>query len=206
MDKRDYDAFAQVLDVTYDLISGGKTVLSGEAKAVFFADLARYPLGMVKAGFSAHRKDPQHGRYVPKPADIIHQIELHAPSDSRPGPEEAWAMVPKGEDESGVCTQEMLQAFVAAKPLMDGGKNIAARLAFIEAYKRLVVLARDQNPVPEWFPSLGSNKGEQASAIQKAVDAGRMSAEHAQRLLPNTNISHAGAKLLEGVQIRRIAP
>ena len=103
---------------------------------------------------------------------------------AEPGPDEAWAMMPRDEDTSVVMTEEMAQALHIAQPLLDEGDQIAARRAFIEAYKRIVDAAKRAGMPPRWFPSLGHSKDGREAALIEAVRLGRMNSEHAIALLP----------------------
>jgi len=93
-------------------------------------------------------------------------------------------MIPKDEHASAVMTEEMAQALHIAQPLIDDGDQYGARMAFVEAYKRIVDAAKlDGTPV-KWFASLGFDKEERASVIADAVRLGRLRADHAASLLP----------------------
>ena len=61
--------------------------------------------------------------------------------DGRPGAEEAWALIPKIEDPSGILTEEMQAAMRVAYGLLFD-VPIAARMAFKEAYQREFQKAR----------------------------------------------------------------
>src|SRR5262249_26427399 len=58
-------------------------------------------------------------------------------NDGRPGPEEAWARMPKGdrtEDDTIVWCEEEQAAYNACRPLLLDGDLIGARMAFKESY------------------------------------------------------------------------
>lgn len=48
---------------------------SPELAKLYMLDLAEYSTESVKRAFSRHRKDPERGRFFPKVADIVYQIE-----------------------------------------------------------------------------------------------------------------------------------
>lgn len=104
--------------------------------------------------------------------------------DGHPGVEEAWAMMPIDEAQSVVWTDEMADAFGLARPLLDAGDRIGARMTFKEAYTKALVLARDAKRLAKFRPSLGTDVGARQQAIQQAVDKGRMTIAHAQTIIP----------------------
>lgn len=176
----DYDEFAQLLDATFDMIgkSPAAKVISPAAKALFFSDLQRFPLSLVRSAMAAHRADGERGKWTPTPADLIFQIERHQQRDSRPGCEEAWALALRSADEQAtvVWTQECAEAFAIARPVLDSSGAISARKTFIEVYDRLVAAARLSNTPVTWFASPGLDKLAHASAIAQAVSVGLLPA------------------------------
>lgn len=115
--------------------------------------------------------------------------------DGHPGVEEAWAMMPMDEAQSVVWTPEMADAFGLARPLLEAGDRIGARMTFKEAYSKALVLARDAKRKAAFIPSLGTDQYGRESAIQQAVDKGRMRLEHAQRFIPSLQAPAAGPML-----------
>lgn len=150
------------------------------AAAVWWRALERYPIEMVEAGVAAHIADGDRGRFMPKPADIIAQVES---MDGRPGAEEAWAMIPRDEQSSVVWTEEMAQAFGVCCDLIEHDR-VAARMAFKDAYEQAVKKARAEAIPAKWTPSLGRDPSLRAAALESAVQKNRMSAAHAAALLP----------------------
>lgn len=163
----------QALAVTAELTG---TQLSEPAARVMASDLAAYPLQQVLGALTRCRRELK-GRLTI--AAIIERLD-----DGRPGPEEAWAMIPQDERTSVVWTTEMAEAFGVAHPLIASGDIIAARMAFRETYAALLTKARaDQTPV-RWMPSLGHDPGGRRPAIDEAVRKGRLTSAHAAKLLP----------------------
>lgn len=179
MQANDYDEFAQMLDDCYDLIgSGTNKVISGGAKSMFFASLAPYSLVTVRAALGAHCVDKMRGRFTPKPADIIDQIESSAANDGRPGPEEAWAIALKSNNQavSVTLTAEIAEALDICLPVLESSGAISARKSFLEAYARILENARaERRPVQKWL-SLGWDKTGHAEEIKKAVTSGLLCA------------------------------
>ena len=76
MREPDFDPFVSMLDDVAALLNHGKPLTAGY-KSMFFRAVAKHPLDVVRNGFDAHVKDPQRGRFMPVPADILAQIEAH---------------------------------------------------------------------------------------------------------------------------------
>jgi len=73
-----------------------------------------------------------------------------------PGPEEAWARMPKGErmeDDSIVWCKEERLAYGACRSLLLDGDQIAARMAFKERYERELAESRSQGTPVQWTVS-----------------------------------------------------
>lgn len=172
----DFPAFVELLDAVCSLLSRGSYTPNATNSALWFRSLQAYPLEVVRSAFDAHVKDPQRGRFVPTPADVIAQIEGLAEADGRPGPEEAWAMslAARDEAETLVWTQEMAAAWAVARPVFELGDEVGARMAFREAYGRLTEEARRNRMPAAWSVSLGFDTERRALAITAAVRAGRL--------------------------------
>lgn len=166
-------ALLEAVAVTAELC--GRT-FSEPAARVFVADLEAYPEGAVLKALTRCRKEV---RGVLTVADVVQRID-----DGRPGPDEAWAMVPKTEHDSVVWTAEMAAAFAIAAPLLGDGDTIAARMSFREAYKRLCDDARDTGKPIEWTASLGHNQHGRQVALEQAAKLGRIGHQQANALLP----------------------
>lgn len=187
MRNEDFDEFAQLLDDAYDLIGvGANKIISGGAKSMFFAAMAPYSLETVRAALSAHCLHRERGRFTPKPADLIEQIEGAAARDNRPGAEEAWAIALTSEDESEtiVWTSEIAEAFNICRPVLETSGAISARKTFIEAYERIVTGARQQGVAAQWLPSLGWDVNKREAALSRAQTAGLLPAPVVANLLP----------------------
>ena len=102
-------------------------------------------------------------------------------------------MIPQDEAGSTVWTDEMAAACGVARHLLAEGDRIGARMAFKEAYSRLVAQARDDGKPVRWSPSLGHDPGGREAVLQEAVRLGRLS------------IAHAAVELLPGIEDRRPA-
>ena len=93
-------------------------------------------------------------------------------------------MIPKDEHGSAVMTEEMAEAYGIAAPLLNEGDKYGARMAFKEAYTRIVESNKLSGISPKWFPSLGRDKEMRTTVLQEAVRIGRIGAEHAERIIP----------------------
>lgn len=176
-------------------------VFSEAAAEVFIADLEGFPESAVLRALTRCRKEHR-GRLTV--SDVVSRID-----DGRPGPEEAWALMPLDESQSVVWTDEMAQAFGVALPLLDSGDKVAARMAFKEAYTKAVAEARDARRPVVWTPSLGHSKDGREGALMEAVQKDRLTMERAQEYVPALgmatsqrmlSIAGAAVKQLEGKQ------
>lgn len=185
MREPDFPTFAAMLNDIAALLPPAQP-LSGTAKALFFRALSQFSLEQVRAALDAHVKDPQRGRFFPRPADVIAQLEDIGAEDGRPGAEEAWAIVQAGADEAAtlVWTAEIAEAWGIAKAALDGGDEVGARMAFREAYNRLVAEARKAGRPAAWAVTLGHDQRRREAAVREAVLAGRLAADEVQHLLP----------------------
>ncbi len=197
MHDADRSAFAELLNATaayYD------RKLTPDTIAIYWRGLADLSLEAVRAAVNAHVQDAAAGQFMPKIADIRRQIEVHR-DDGHPGAEEAWsiALQARHESSSVVWTEQISAAFFqAALPLLDEGDKIAARRAFLERYERELADARKAGIVAKWVASLGSDPEQREQAIEQAVRLGRLTGEHAQRLLPHSEeVAHAAVQRIE---------
>jgi hypothetical protein len=113
-------------------------------------------------------------------AAIIDRIQS---SDGMPGSDEAWALVSKPETETFIMTDEMAKAMGVARPVLNDGDKVGARMAFKDAYTRLVQEARENHIRPKWFISLGHDKEGRAQPIAEAIRTGKISLNHSLSLL-----------------------
>lgn len=207
MVERDFDEFAELLDAAYDLIGvGANKVIGAGAKSMFFAAMAKYPLTTVRAALQAHCLDRVRGRFTPKPADLIEQIEASAANDGRLGPEEAWALALTSLDQSDtvVWSTECAEAFRIIKPVLDASGAISARKGFVEAYERLVGAARAVHQPVEWVTSVGWDMGKRKLAVERAVKAGVLAGPAAVALLPAPPVEKAALTDHEREQLHKV--
>lgn len=160
------------------------TVLSPAAARLMVADLAPFPLEQIIGGLRRCRREVK-GKLTL--ADILSRLD-----DGRPGPEEAFAMIPPPDDEDSTClmTREMALAMESARHL---GDPIARRMAFREAYVRLVQQARERSDEVIWSVSLGHDYNSRAEVVADAVAKGRIGRYYAERLVGLPNLQRAEA-------------
>lgn len=163
----------QAVAVTAELTGTPLTEAGAEAMAT---DLAGLPREGVLQALRKCRRELKSRLTL---AAIIERID-----DGRPGAEEAWALMPFNEAQSVVWSDEMSEAFGICGPLLDMGDKVAARMAFKEAYARLVAVARDAGRPVRWTPSLGHDPRGREPVIRAAMEAGRLSHEQGTALLP----------------------
>ncbi|KTC11329.1 hypothetical protein AO391_26525 [Pseudomonas marginalis ICMP 9505] len=152
--------------------------------AMMAEDLCSYPVPVVKAALKACRFEVK-GKLAM--ADILQRVQT---SDGRPGKDEAWAiaMTTNDEFETVVLTDEIQLALAAAKPILDGGDKIGARMAFIDAYQRFVGQAREDAKPVNWHVSVGFDSNRRIQAVTKAVELKRIPQEHGQKYLADLSI------------------
>ena len=171
------NSFASLLKAVFSIY---EREIGRDLMAMWWAALERFEFDDVRKAFDRHVQGKE-GKLSPKPAHIIEHLNTMHP-DGRPSPDEAWAMIPRSEDESVVITEEMAEALRYAQPLLDVRDQVAARRAFIDAYSRIVEKNKLDGIKPKWFPSFGMNPEGRSAAIAEAVRIGRLGVNHAIKL------------------------
>jgi hypothetical protein len=174
--------------------------------AMMAEDLCAYPVPVVKAALKACRFEVK-GKLAM--ADILQRVQT---SDGRPGKDEAWAiaMTTNDEFETVVLTDEIQLALAAAKPVLDAGDKVGARMAFISAYERFVGQAREDAKAVNWHVSVGFDANRRIQAVTRAVQMQRIPREYGQKYLadlsiePITEDGRAVAGLLTGAVTRPV--
>lgn len=142
--------------------------LSAAAGAMMADDLAEYSRPVLSAALKRIRTEHT-GKLTPKA--IIEAIDA---AMGRPGSNEAWATALSALDERNtvVWTGEMAQAWEVARSVVVGGDEIGGRMAFKDAYERLVRTAREERRVPVVTVSVGWDADLRAAGVEKAVKLG----------------------------------
>ncbi|MCC9595888.1 hypothetical protein [Rubrivivax sp. JA1055] len=176
MTNADFEEFTTRLRAMFALLSHGRYTPDADACGLWFKVLEPYPMAAVVAGLDAHVRAPETGRTLPIPGDIVTKIDgIVARNDSRPSPEEAWAIALQARDEAStvVWTDEIAQAWDVARRVLELGDEVGARMAFREVYARqLEVVRRDRVPA-KWQASIGTDKAQAAEALRLAAAQGR---------------------------------
>jgi hypothetical protein len=178
MQKEDKPEFGKLLA---DVMAGyGKPLPDGVMVNVWFNMLAPFAPQVIAAAFSAYVVDRPD--YAPVPNSIAARCRL---LDGRPGVEEAWAIALTSRDEAdtGIWTAEAAEAFALCRPVLDGGDEVGARMAFKDAYLRLVAAARAASKPAEWSASMGWDQKKRIAALMRAATAGMLRAPQATALL-----------------------
>jgi hypothetical protein len=187
-------AVSKAVTVTMELCG---TAWSEAAVKAVNMRLQQYPAASVLAALSRCQTE-LNGRLTL--AAIVERVE-EAQADGWPGPNEAWAAVgDRGEADTMVCVQEAFTALDSALPLMDSDA-VAARMAFLESYKRLVAKAKADGRRPEWRASLGHDRAGRQRALLQAVERGWLPRAEAERQLGEP----LGPKALPGNGLKLLA-
>lgn len=198
MRNEDKQEFAKLLA---DVMAGfGKPLPDGTMVSTWFKLLAPFPAQTIAAAFTAYvieRPD-----FAPVPNSIVARCRL---LDGRPQDDEAWALalVSRDEAETVVWTAEMALAFAQCQTVLVGGDEVGARMAFKDAYNRLVATARAENRPAVWSVSQGWDVQRRAVAVNKAVSAGLLPAPQAVALLPNL-VTDSGAADFRPEGLKRV--
>lgn len=175
----DKPEFVKLLNLCYSTLL--KPLPPFEAIDLWLTILEPYSIDQVRMALSQHMRE---SKFPPVPADVV--TRLPRESDGRPDANEAWAIALRSRDERDtvVWTQECAEAFAIALPVLDGGDEIGARMAFKAAYERLCETARAAVKPAQWVKSLGHDPALREAAITEAVRGGRLSIADARVVLP----------------------
>ncbi len=139
---------------------------------VMVDDLSMYPLGDVLQALTRIRREHT-GKLTLK---VI--LDILAPAGGWISANEAWAIALPAADEAAtvVWTQEIAKAWAIAKPILDAGDKVGARMAFIPAYERFVDQAKRESRDPQFEISAGWDASLRELAVKNAVTAGLLPA------------------------------
>jgi hypothetical protein len=180
MEATDKPQFTKLL--TTSMGAYGKPLPEPALLKTWWEILAPYPLAVVAAAMTMYCDEQD--RFEPKPVSIAKRCKQ---MDGRPTDDEAWAIALLSVDESDtvVWTQETAEAFAICSTVLRAGDEVGARMAFKDAYNRLVTAARQAGKPAKWSASLGWDTSKREAAVAKAVNAGLLPAPTARTLLPN---------------------
>jgi hypothetical protein len=177
----------------------GQTI-SATAARLMAEDLAAFPPQDIRKALQSCRRELT-GKFTL--GAVMQRIQAE---DGRPGKDEAWsiAVLANDEFETVVMTGEIQLALNAARPVLDSGDKIGARMVFINAYERFVLHAREAAKPVNWHVSIGYDASRRAVAIEQAVQMQRIPHERGQqyladlRIAPITDDGRAIAGLITG--------
>ena len=152
--------------------------LTTDVVRMYWEDLNEFTWEQVDAMAKAHRRDPDRGRFFPKPADLLAKGPAHLNSDA------AWAIAVKFlEEKIGVVwTREIQSATQAASGTWKLGDKIGARITFKGAYE--AILCRlPHGSIPKWLLSAEGAPAANLRAIEMAKAFGYLSAPQAENIL-----------------------
>ena len=155
------------------------TELSEAALRVMAGDLYAYPEAAVLRALDRCRRELKTRLTL---AAVLERIEGQG---GRPGADEAWAIALGALDEADtvVWTEEIAQAFDVARPILEARDKVGARVAFRDAYERMVREAREAGQQGRWVASIGHDASRRDAALTQAVQRGRIAGESVAHLL-----------------------
>lgn len=177
MKPEDHKEFALVIRATFD--NYGRQSPLPETLRVWWASLEQFGIQQFRMACMAHiRTEP---KFPPTLGQLLELMGHREPG--RLGAEEAWAraVLACDETETVVMNDQIAEAWGIAKPIFDLGDEVGARMAFKEAYTRL--MAGSTAPA-KWWPSIGSDPHKRDAALSEAKRAGLLSAPAVAALLP----------------------
>ncbi len=150
------------------------------AASLMIRDLRQYPRGEIEQSLARCRSELT-GRLT-----LAAILERMPSANEFLSPNEAWALALSGEDDMDtiVWTEEVAAAMGVARPVLDLGDKVGARMAFIGAYEREIAKAKAEGRKPKWTVSLGYSPERRQDAISEAVKMGRLEAPKVEHLLP----------------------
>ena len=156
------------------------TQLSGPAMRGMEIELDAFPEQQVLHALARCRRELKHRLTL---ADILERLEN---ADGRPTADEAWATALQAFDESStvLLNDEISEAMAIARPIYNERDKTGARMAFRDAYERLVQRNREARLAVKWWPSLGQDPRGREIVIRAAVDKGLLGHEHLRALPP----------------------
>lgn len=175
---------AKALAVTAEI---SDTQLSENAMSLMVDELANYPLPAV---LDALRRCYRELKTRLTLAAILERIDTGLPSA-----DEAFGMLCeawKNESLTVVVPEIALLAGNGSFALWQNGDKTGARMAFKAAYERMAAKVNFADGI-QWTVSHGTCRVQKVRAIQEAVQAGKIRAIHAAKLLPSEAIEARAA-------------
>lgn len=171
----------------WDLLKSVFSVYGGidrSAGVIWWDTMKSFQFDQVEEAFM---KAIRRSEFAPKPSTILKIIQ--EPIDRLwMTADEAWAIALKltNEDTTVVTTDVILECLPVASALMPD--KVAARMAFRQAYERILLEGKDYGRIPKVTISLGFEKDQRESVVQEAVISGLITSQQAVALLPMQRI------------------
>ncbi len=182
MHEQDRKEFAEVIRATFD--NYHRELPMSATLRLWWEMLADFDITAVRMACMRHIASQP--KYAPTIGQLLDLLRPNGTGDGRLGADEAWARALSGLDESEtiVTTPEIMAAFSIAQTVMEAGDEVGARMAFKDAYNRIVAEARAAGRPVEWQASLGWDAEKREAVVHQAVTAGLLPAPKADVLLP----------------------
>lgn len=164
--------------------------LSEGKVAMMELDLRKYTTEEINAAWTAYRARPANLK-MPTAAQLRGYLQ-----DGHPSVNEAFSMLPKGEDESVVWSEEMRTAWSNAAAMIEGGTASSAFFAFKDAYEQAVDEARLAGRRPRWSCSFGRDHSGREQAVLRAIEKKRINLETASSMLPEIEYNPSFVRML----------
>jgi len=149
------------------------TPLAGQ---VWWNACAAHEMRNVRQAILQWCANPDTGKWAPKPADIAGMLQKGAAAAGeeeapRIAGNEAWGIAVEAQDEGQtvVWTNEIADAFDCAQPVFREGDKIGARMAFLDAYARIVATNKKAGIAPQVLISRGWEHEKYLIALQKPL-------------------------------------
>lgn len=170
----------QLLEQLYATAEVLGSEIKPAAATLMIRDLRQYPRCEIEQSLARCRSEIT-GRLT-----LAAILERMPSADAFLSANEAWALALSGEDDMDtiVWTEEVAAAMGVARPVLDIGDKVGARMAFIGAYDREVAKAKAEGRKPKWQVSLGYSPERRQDAISEAIKLGRLEAPKVEHLLP----------------------
>lgn len=166
MRTEDFNYFAKKWTDAGEVSANGK-IMSQGAMVFAFEALQQFELDDICKALTIHC---QRNKFAPTPNDIL---EIITGGSRHLSADEAWAiaLMSMDENETVVMTKEISEARAIAWEVYSSGDDIGARMAFRDAYNRII---KQSCTEPSWFVSVGYDKSRTVDAVRKAVSIGRL--------------------------------
>ena len=163
MNKSDQDQFGRLLNAAMSVSKFGKPV-GPDAFDMWWHLLSSHSVEIVAKALESHSRSSGD---APTPHDILEVISKEL---GYPSPEEAWNRLPKDERDGGYVNHQMMDAWGACSDSLERGDMVAARMAFIESYKKNVGAAKQNGQPAEYFYSSPTGISREAGVEKKHQD------------------------------------